>query len=70
MGMPNLKNGLRSILIYYNSLCCQLKNMGSVKNFNLQKGSTQEKVWKALVYGTDFMFKEVSTYKSNIHDTY
>jgi len=38
----------------------------SVKNVSLEKGSTHGNVSKALFYGTDFMFKDVSTYKSNI----
>ena len=41
-----------------------------MKNFNFKKGSTQKKVWKAQLYATNFMFKEVSTYKSNIHYAY
>ena len=73
MAMPNLKNSLQSILLFFFNfpvLPTQKHVWVYVKNFNLEKGSTHEKVWKALFYGTDFMFKQDWTYKSNIHYTY
>ena len=55
---------------YFPMLPTQKYGWVSVKNLSLRKGSTLDNVWKALFYGTDFMFKEVSKYKSNIHYIY
>ena len=51
---------------YFLMLPTQKYGWVSVKNVSLEKGSTHGNVSKALFYGTDFMFKDVSTYKSNI----